>query len=176
MPALLVWPQEQLARLDDLQQRHDVLERKLAALEHRAPHQPSNLARLSADGGEPVPAARSAPSAVAAPEEPGCHGDSEDSSYEAAPTAAAALASAATTASGSRPYRVSDYGGRAAPAAAEGLEAQLLERDVRLFDLTLVSGQGPGGAFGALIVWAAGACRLGSGEPLALSCVSRACG
>ena len=110
--------QEQLGRLDDLQQRHDALERKLAALEHGAPRQSA------------VGPASSGPTA---------EGSAGISPAPAEPAAAASTAApeAAVRSSGSRPYRASDYGGRG-QEQQESLEAQLLERDVRLFDLTLV--------------------------------------
>ncbi|GAB4823528.1 hypothetical protein N2152v2_010574 [Parachlorella kessleri] len=84
---------DQLDRLDDLQLRHDALERKLAAMEQCAPR--SSLA--------------------------GAGGLQE--------------AGGGVLAAGVRPYRAGDYGGKA--EVQEGLEAQLLEKDVKIFDITL---------------------------------------
>ena len=130
--------QAALRQLDDLQARHDALERQHAALQHRVPAGSSSIPP-AAEAGAAQPASGTGSPAAA--------GMSRSVSAPAAAAAAAAAVSAAAAGSrpgtGTRSYCPAAYGGGVAggaappPDAVAGLQAQLLERDVALFDAQL---------------------------------------
>lgn len=123
--------QAALRQLDELQARHDALERQHAALQHRVPGTGSSspTAEAATDGAQLASGAGS-PSA------------GMSRSVSAPPAAGAAVSRPATSA---RAYCPAAYagpgggraGGGAAPDSVTGLPAQLLERDVALFDAQL---------------------------------------